>query len=172
MLEPAVQKTQTEQVAAKKLSDDHLEIHKLAFEQGMNNLSAQESLLGTIRQRAGALIGISGLTAAVLGREALSSGLSIFAWVAIVGLIGTVAASIQMIRPRGGWNFHFGPSRIIDQFAQGEQATNLSRTYEVLARFAEENHNNNSRRLRELFTWLWIAMAGLLIQIVAWLLAI
>lgn len=160
-------------------SADHLEIHRIAFEQGNKGLSNQNDTLTSIRQSASAVVALSAAAAAFLGREAFvrlnaegyesqpwhKPGI----WAALLSLVLSVVCVIQLLRPRDGWIFHSSPSRIIDQFAQGEHATSLSRTYEVLARFAEENYESNLKILNKLFRWLWTAFVSVMIQVVAWL---
>lgn len=53
------------------VSKDHLKIHKIAYEQGLKGLDSQNKALSALRQRATAVISISGLAATFLGREAL-----------------------------------------------------------------------------------------------------
>ncbi len=160
-------------------SEDHLKINEVAFEQGMRSLDHQRATLESIRTRAVAIATVSGAVAAFLGHEvltrlpAMNQGLSIHqhasVWLALSSLGLSVICVIQMIRPRAGWVFHFTSSKIIDQFAYGKHATDLSRTYEVLARFAETHHDNNEAKLRATFCWLRIALAALVGQVVAWL---
>jgi hypothetical protein len=160
-------------------SPDHLEIHHLAYDQGVKAIDHQGATVESIHQRASAIATVNAAVAAFLGHETLSRlaalghvlqvrqllGLS----VALLSLCLSVFCVIQMLRPRKGWLLYFKPSRIIDQFAQGVNATDLSRTYEVLARFTELNYSSNDRMLRNIFGWLWAAFLAVIVQIAAWL---
>ena len=92
------------------ISKDALDIHKIAYEQGITGLNSQESDLTAIRQRATAIISISGLAATLLGREALKvpSGkvlwlnMGSYEWLALICLGVSVACTIQILRPRKG----------------------------------------------------------------------
>jgi hypothetical protein len=173
---------ETQKASEPRRSPDHLEIHRLAFDQGVKGLGNQDDTIASIRQRAAAIATLSAATAAFLGREAFArSGLPnhplevwqrIGVWAALSALCFSAVCMVQLLRPRKGWIFHFTPSRIIDQFAQGEHAADLSRTYEVLARFAEENYLSNERILSKLFRWLWASFITLILQVAAWLLVI
>ena len=162
------------------ISEDHLEIHKIAFEQGLKGLESQDSDLSAIRQRATAVVSVSGLAGTLFGSEALKvpSGkllwlqLGAYEWLALTFLIISVFCTFQILRPRNGWKFHFSPSLIVDQFAKGEKATNLSTTYRVLSKFAEINHNNNSKLLNPLYIWLNISLIAVVLQIMLWMLAV
>ena len=77
------------------LSKDHLEIHKIAFEQGLKGLDSQDSELSAIRQLATAVIGISGLAATLLGSEAIKNpsgfelwlNMGIYEWAALIFMV-------------------------------------------------------------------------------------
>lgn len=162
------------------ISDDASAIHKIAYEQGLISLNAQESGLTAIRQRATALISISGLAATLLGREALKNpsgkvlwlNMGMYEWLALVCLFVSVVCTIQILRPRNGWTFYNSPSLIINQFARGEKATDLSTTYKVLAEFSEDHYKKNSEMLDPLYTWFNVSLVMVVLQIVLWLLAI
>jgi len=158
---------------------DRLEILRLAYEQGLRGLDSQDATLSSIRQSGAAIAALNGLTAAFLGRQALEDqrvafglrmlSLGIFEWIAVLALVTSVVSVVQLFRPRDGWIFHFEPSRVIDQFAFGPKATNLAKTYEVLARFAEENYNSNGPLLRRLFRWLVLAIIAFCVHVCSWL---
>lgn len=163
-----------------KVSPDALEIHKLAFEQGLKSLSDQEGDLSALRQRSTAIVSISGLAATLLGREALSApsgdqlwlDLGSLEWLALISLCISLVCTAQILRPRDGWVFHNSPTSIIEQFAQGEHATSLCTTYLVLAGFCEDNYASNKKMLNPLYLWLEVALFAVGFQIVFWTLAI
>jgi|SRR5579864_1660064 len=171
-----------ESAPARLVSPDHLEIHRLAFDQGTQGLANQHDTLANIRQRAATLATLSAASAAFLGRDAFgrlgSTDHPLAIWqqtgvlVALLCLCSSILCVIQILRPRTGWVFYFTPSRIIDQFAHGDKATDLSRTYEVLARFTEKNYASNEVMLSRLFNWLWGGFLMVFLQIAAWLVAI
>lgn len=161
------------------VSPDEEAINRLAFEQGMSCLRSQNSLLDNIRQRASAIGALAGLAATVLGREALndhnpdrfwaSGSLGLFEVLALVALGTSVLCIIQILRPYKGWSFDFRPSLIIDQFARGPNATTLAETYQVLARYTEQNSDRNQGILRRLQRWFWSSIVALVIQIYFWI---
>jgi hypothetical protein len=162
-----------------RVSPDEEAINRLAFEQGMSCLRSQSSLLDNIRQRASAIGALAGLAATVLGREALndhvqdrvwaSGTLGLFEIMALLALGASVLCIIQILRPYEGWSFDFKPTLIMNQFARGPNATTLAETYEVLARYAEQNSERNQKLLRRLQGWFWASIAALMVQIYFWL---
>lgn len=170
----------TAQMTAKEESKDVLEIHKIAHEQGLIGLNLQEAGLTALRQRATAIISISGLAATFLGREALQvpSGMIIclnigmFEWAALFFLGISVVCTIMILKPRTGWTFHYSPSLIVKQFAQGEKATDLSTTYRVLSEFSETNYKKNSKILDPLYKWFNYSLVAVILQIIFWIISI
>jgi len=163
-----------------EVSEDAPEIYKIAYEQGFSGLGLQNSDLAAIRQRATALISISGLAASLLGREALEvpSGnawwlnIGSYEWVALASLCVSVVCTIEILRPRGGWVSHVAPLKIVSQFAHGEMASDLSTTYRTLAEFSHQNFEKNKTILKTLYRWFNISLIALVLQIIFWMMSI
>jgi hypothetical protein len=165
-----------------EISEDQLEINRLAYEEGLKALNGQEKILDNIRQRASGIAALSGLSATFLGKEALKhfdrsskftvTAITLTDWIAIFLFVFSILMVVQILRPRKGWIFHFGPSDIIDQFAKGPQATSLSNTYEELAKFSEENYKKNDIKINNLFKWFWASLVSVILQIILWLISI
>ena len=156
-------------------------ICKLAYEESTKGLSVQDSTLSSVRQSAAVLGTLAGLAATFLGKEVLTRSNStpctdasclVAPWVAIGTLGFSLLFIVLILRPRDGWIFHSTPSSILDQFAKPGEVVPLDQTYDVLARFNEDNYNNNEKILKELFTLLYALMAAVVVQIVAWLVAL
>jgi hypothetical protein len=160
------------------LSPNEKEINKLAFERGIAALQSQSSLVDNLRQRAGTVATLSGLTATFLGREALSDSSPDRGWslgslgaleiAALLSIAVSVVCLIQILRPRAGWKVEFQPAMIMGQFARGPKATTLCNTHRVLALFAQQNYEANEKILRKLHRWLWASIVTLLIQVYCW----
>ena len=84
-----------------------------------------------LRQRATAVIGISGLASSLLGREALKSpsgfvlwlNMGAYEWDAIICMVISVVCTFHILKPKTGWVFHFSPSNINNQFTKGKLST-------------------------------------------------
>lgn len=174
----AIEAPPSESIPA-RVSPDEEAINRIAFEQGMSCLRAQNSLLDNMRQRANAIAALAGLAATVLGREALNDNSSDRVWVsgtlglfeilALLALGVSVLCIIQILRPYEGWSFDFRPSLIMSQFARGPNATTLAETYEVLAGYAEQRSDTNQKLLRCLQRWFWASIIAVIVQICFWL---
>lgn len=157
------------------MSADAEAILKLAYEQGRQGIQGQETTLASYQTRAVAAIGISGLIASFLGREAIQDVTLSLAdpnWTAlfaISALITSIGCGLYILRPRSGWIFHDTPSKIANQFARGQHATTLAMTYDKLAEFSETNFEKNRKILRRLALALHLSMWAVLSQIIGWL---
>ncbi|NQT04353.1 MAG: hypothetical protein HQ580_20170 [Planctomycetes bacterium] len=161
--------------------EDKLEIVKIALEEGRKGLGDQDATVASIRQRSVWIGGLAGLVATFLGKEAIKvapinqlafsvDGISV--WVGFVALIITIGLVIDILRPRGEFRFHNSPGKILDQFLNGPHATNLIKTYEELARFAEQNYQNNQALIDKLFIRLFFSGIAMIVEFIAWLIVL
>ncbi|HZO43005.1 MAG TPA: hypothetical protein VFE97_27560 [Methylomirabilota bacterium] len=157
------------------------DVCKLAYDESTKGLSVQDSALSSIRQSAAVMGTLAGVVATFLGKEVLTRFSNKpcpdqHCWIAVWTAIGALGVSLLLIvlilRPRSGWIFHSTPSSILDQFAKPGEVVPLDVTYDVLARFNEDNYNSNEQLLKHLFWMLYALMTSVIVQIVAWLIAL
>lgn len=161
--------------------EDKLEILKIAFEEGRKGLSDQDQTISSIRQRSIWIGGLAGVVATFLGREALNvlplsnidvtvESVALLAGFAALCLV--YVAIFNVVRPRGNLRFHNSPDSIIKQFVNSKHAPDLSKTYEVLAHFSQDNYKSNDIVISRLFVWLLVATAAMFVEFIAWLFVI
>jgi hypothetical protein len=155
---------------------------ELAYEFALQSVTSQRGRLDSLRSRAGTILAATSLVTGFLGAEALkdtkvnSRGQQVAdptlqPW-EIVGMVAFVVVAltcIWMLRPqRNRWRFEMSPAILIEDYVDGGE-TDIKQVHRDMALFLEENYDANEPHLGRLMWWHQFAAAGLLVEIVAWM---
>jgi hypothetical protein len=170
------------EIVAEKTPDEVREaIGKIALEESVRGLAIQDATLTAIRQGAAAIGTLNGLVATFLGREALSQtareacsscGCRGAISLAMLSLFASLILVAYLFKPRAAWKLHSSAKSIIDQFSKREPPVPLSTTYEVLAKFKEDDYVHNDKTLSRMFPCLVALILLLAFQVALWSLAL
>jgi hypothetical protein len=150
-------------------------VSKLAYEEALRIVKAQEGVLDNLRARAGTVIAVASLVTSFLGGQALvrptlSEGVVIRqelgCWgIAAIGLfVLATAFAIAIIWPYK-WRFDLSPVTILDEWPQDDYEGALR----DLARYHSNNHDYNGKLLRRLFWFLQLSCLLLVAETLAWI---
>ena len=150
-------------------------LEQIAYEAGRSALAEQESLVAALQQRTGTLLAAHALVASFLGGTTLRDrGLSAPVWLALISLGVAFGIAAILLVP---WRLRFAiDARSIHARLQAQAADeSASGTIGWLAsaEYAhQELQEQNAERVRQM-SWLSGVLAGLIVvQTVAWLLAL
>jgi hypothetical protein len=152
------------------------DLAKLAFEQGTKALSAQVATVDNARTRFGVLLGGGNIATAFLGKDAVSRGIPSGSpidpafVVGIIAFVVFVGACMYGFVPRGGWTFDLSAQTILDRGQpepEGEGMTTMAEVHENLAQWSEVYLDANARLLQKLYWAMFVAVAAILVEFVA-----
>lgn len=146
----------------------------LAYKESVRALGQQESVLDALRSRTGILLTAISITATFLGARALDApgGISTWSWVAIGFFAGAGGCALAVLWPRDDWRFAANPTRILDDYIEGDDPATLDEMHDELARHNRSDWERNAARLGKLFSLFRLAALLLVVQVGFWLIAI
>lgn len=146
---------------------------KLAYEAEVRSLDMQVSSLDALRSRAGTLFAVASLVATFLGSQTLrAKGLHSWSiWVAVVALVASCLLTLGVLWPWRWWQARINGKWVIEHWVD-EESYGIDRVYRELTNAAcgkYEANDSSVRRLEHIYQ-----AAGLLVvvQIIAWLIAL
>lgn len=147
---------------------------RLAFiyQEALRGLNHQQNLVENMNSRAGSLIFATAFANSLLGSRALSDGLGPWDWIAAALLFLIGALIVFMLWPYHRYSFRFDPEELLHQYVDGNQPTTLSGMHRALALRVKADMADNWQIIQRLRFALQTALVFLLLDILAWFLAI
>lgn len=142
------------------------------YQEAVRGLNHQQNLVENMNSRAGSLIFATAFANSLLGSRALSDGLGIWEWIAAALLFAIGALIVFMLWPFHRYSFRFDPEELLAQFIDGSPETTLSDMHRALALRIKADMADNWRIIRRLRVALQLALIFLLLDILAWFMAI
>jgi hypothetical protein len=147
---------------------------RLAFiySEALRGLVQQQALVEGLSNRAGSIIFATAFASSLLGGRALSDGVGTWDWIALALLFGIGALIVFMLWPYYNYTFRFDPKELLEKYVDSDPGANLSEMHRALALRIETDRTNNWRIIRRLRLALQFALVFLLLEILAWFLAV
>lgn len=163
--------SESNRIAASAVADDD---PRLAFiyQEAVRGLTQQQTLVENMSTRAGSLVFATAFANSLLGGAALSNGLGLWDWTAVALLFGIGGLIVFKLWPYHQYTFRFDPEELLDQYVDGDRPTTMSAMRRALALRIKADVAGNWRIIQRLRVALQIALLFLLLDILAWLLAI
>ncbi|MER9304944.1 hypothetical protein [Mesorhizobium sp. M0496] len=162
---------ESNRIVASGVADDD---PRLAFiyQEAVRGLTQQQTLVENMSTRAGSLIFATAFANSLLGGAALANGLGPWDWTAVALLFGIGGLIVFMLWPYHQYAFRFDPEELLHQYVDGDKPTTMSAMRRALALRIKADMAGNWRIIQRLRVALQIALLLLLLDILAWLLAI
>jgi hypothetical protein len=144
----------------------------LVYQEAIRGLNHQQSFVENMNSRAGSLIFATAFANSLLGSRALSDGLGPWDWIAASLLFLIGALIVFMLWPYHRYSFRFDPEELLEHYVDGKQATTLSGMHRALALRIKTDMADNWQIIKRLRVALQVALLFLLLDILAWFVAI
>lgn len=107
--------------------------YKVAYEEGVRALSQQQSLIDSIRTRAGLLLSAAAITTSFLGAQALHDGdPSVATWIALAVFAGLSIACLAVLWPHR-WEFIADPENLIEIYIETDSPASVAEIHRDLS---------------------------------------
>jgi hypothetical protein len=147
---------------------------RLAFIYGeaLRGLTHQQALVEGMNGRAGNLIFATAFVTSLLGGQALSNGIGLWDWIALGMLVGIGILTVFMVWPYQNYYFRFDPEDLLTRYVDDAPGTTMPEMHRILALRIKSDMARNWRMVQRLRVMLQIALVLLLLETLAWLLAV
>jgi len=147
---------------------------RLAFiyQEALRGLVQQQTLVESMNARAGNLTFAAAFASSLLGGSALADGLGLWDWLAVALLFGLGVLIVVLLWPYYRYRFRFDPAELLGLYVDGDRPATMSEMYRQLALRIEADRASNWRIFQRLRLALQAALILLVLEILAWLLAI
>jgi len=147
-------------------------LYRVAYEEVVRALSAQQAVIDGVRGRAGLLFSAAAITTSFLGRQALNGGASALpSWLALTGFVGVALVSLAMLRPRR-WEFSADPGILIKGYVEGAGSAFSGELHRDLALHLHGSYLMNRKRLDRLAILFQAASGLVALDVILWIIAI
>lgn len=147
---------------------------RLAFvyQEAVRGLQHQQAVMESLLNRAGTLIFAASFVNSLLGSRALTDGLGIWDWVAIGLLLAIGALAVVVLWPYYNLWFRFDPQELLDRYVDADEPATLAGMHRDLALRIKADGQRNGRILGRMRAACQLALVLLVVNILAWMLAI
>lgn len=147
-------------------------LYKVAYDEALRVLSEQESVLDSLRSRAGVLFSAAAITTSFLGARALhGSDWSPFSWLALAAFVGVATAFLAILWPRR-WEFAANPHVVIRSYVESAEPVSIEDLHRELSFHIYGSYLENRGALRRLVVCFQIANVLFAVELMLWMAAI
>ncbi len=147
-------------------------LYKVAYEEAVRALSEQQSVIDSVRTRAGLLFSAAAITTSFLGAQALNSGEPNFiVWLAMAGFVGVASVSLAILWPRR-WEFTANPRDVIRTYIEADEPAPIEELHRDLSLHMHNSYVENREGLEQLAVFFQIASGLLTVEVILWIVAI
>jgi hypothetical protein len=157
------------------IEEEDIPSYELVYREAIRALDFQRAALDALRTRAGILLSGGAVATSFFGGVALRDEVSNWDWLAVFLFIAFGLLVLRVLWPQaeGAEGFTATPSIVIANYLEGEEKFEVGNIYRDLALYAEEAHDHNRDHHLAPLTWFFrIATVTLVVEIVAWVVAI
>jgi hypothetical protein len=168
MTDPAVAHEHADGV----LNAEHAARLAFIYQEALRGLAHQQGVVENMSNRAGSVIFAASFVTSLLGARALSDGAGPWDWLAMAVLFAIGGLVAFMLWPYHNYVFRFDPADLLQRYADGDAPTAMSEIHRTLALQIKRDMAANWRIVQRLRLALQVSLLLLLLEILAWFLAI
>lgn len=142
------------------------------YQEAVRGLQHQQYVLESLNTRGGNLIFAAAFATTLLGSKALADGIGLWEWIAVALLFVVGALLALILWPYYGLTFRFDPEELLARFVDVEQPQSMTAIQQTLAVRIKTDMVDNWRIIQRIRVALQLALVALLLEILAWVLAI
>ena len=161
--------SETKDAASPGLDDPRL---AFIYGEAVRGLTHQQGVVESMNARAGNLIFATAFVTSLLGGQALRNGLGLWDWTALGLLLAIGILTVFMVWPYHNYTFRFDPAELLTRYVDEAPDATMTTIHRELALRIKADMAQNWRIVQRLRVALQIALVLLLLETLAWLLAV
>jgi hypothetical protein len=151
------------------VSDDKDFPYRIAYDEAVRALSQQQSMIDSLRTRAGLLLSAAAITTSFLGAQALNDGQSsLMTWLALASFVGLSIVALAILWPHR-LEFTANPANVIESYIETEEPLSVAEIHRDLSLHMHASYADNLAGQKQLALRFRVAGVLLTAEVVLWI---
>ncbi len=143
--------------------------YRIAYDEAVRALSQQESIVDSLRTRAGLLLSAAAITTSFLGAQALGDGgTSVVTWLALASFVGLAIAALATLWPHR-LEFTANPANVIESYIETSEPLSVAEIHRDLSLHMHSSYDANLAHLQRLASRFRLAGVLLTAEVILWI---
>lgn len=143
--------------------------YRIAYNEAVRALSQQQSMIDSLRTRAGLLLSAAAITTSFLGAQALNDGgPSIATWLALASFVSLSVASLAILWPHS-LEFTANPANVIESYIETEEPLSVAEIHRDLSLHMHGSYADNLAGQKQLASRFRLAGVLLTLEVIFWI---
>lgn len=143
--------------------------YRIAYEEAVRALSQQQSMIDSLRTRAGLLLSAAAITTSFLGAQALNDGSpNVATWLALTCFISLAIAALAILWPHR-LEFTANPANVIESYIETAQPLSVAEIHRDLSLHMHSSYAENLAGQKQLASRFRLAGVLLTIEVTFWI---
>lgn len=143
--------------------------YQIAYEEAVRALSQQQSMIDSLRTRAGLLLSAAAITTSFLGAQALNDGgAGVATWLALASFVGLSVAALAILWPHR-LEFTADPANVIENYIETDEPLSVAEIHRDLSLHMHSSYADNLTGQKQLALRFRFAGALLTVEVIFWI---
>ena len=143
--------------------------YRIAYDEAVRALSQQQSIIESLRTRAGLLLSAAAITTSFLGAQALSDGgPSVITWLALASFVSLAIAALAILWPHR-LEFTASPANVIKSYIETEEPLSVAEIQRDLSLHMHSSYAENLAHQQQLASRFRLAGLLLTVEVILWI---
>jgi hypothetical protein len=143
--------------------------YRIAYDEAVRGLSQQQSMIDSLRTRAGLLLSAAAITTSFLGAQALNDGgPSVATWLALASFVSLSVAALAILWPHS-LEFTANPVNVIENYIETEEPLSVAEIHRDLSLHMHGSYAENLAGQKQLAFRFRLAGVLLTAEVVLWI---
>ncbi len=143
--------------------------YRIAYDEAVRALSQQQSMIDSLRTRAGLLLSAAAITTSFLGAQALNDGGAGFAtWLALASFVALSVAALAVLWPHR-LEFTADPANVIESYIETEEPLSVAEIHRDLSLHMHGSYADNLAGQKQLASRFRFAGVLLTVEVIFWI---
>jgi hypothetical protein len=143
--------------------------YRIAYDEAVRALSQQESMIDSLRTRAGLLLSAAAITTSFLGAQALNDGgAGVSTWLALISFVGLSVAALGVLWPHR-LEFTADPANVIEGYIETDEPLSVAEIHRDLSLHMHGSYADNLAGHKQLAFRFRLAGILLTVEVLLWL---
>ncbi len=143
--------------------------YRIAYDEAVRALSQQQSMIDSLRTRAGLLLSAAAITTSFLGAQALNDGgPSIATWFALACFVSLSVTALAILWPHR-LEFTANPANVIESYIETEEPLSVAGIHRDLSLHMHGSYADNLAGQKQLASRFRLAGVLLTLEVIFWI---